>query len=121
SRGTSGWAAMQRIFPSPWTPDQYVAQEAHRQVVPESVCPSCAEPTRLWRHGFYVRWVVSAKGHMMRLWIARFLCALCRRTISYLPDFALSYRLLGPDTLAAFMDGERERPDVRARYELLQG
>jgi hypothetical protein len=58
---------------------------------------------------------------VVRLAIARFLCPLCRRTVSYLPDFALSYRLLGPDTLAAFMDGQSERPDVRSHYELLQG
>ena len=112
---------MQRIFRSPWSPEEYAAQEAHRQVVPESVCPSCAEPTRLRRHGRYPRWVVSVVDVLVRLWIARFLCPLCRRTISYLPDFALSYRLLGPDTFAAFMDGEYERPDVRGRYELLQG
>jgi hypothetical protein len=64
--------------------------------------------------------VVSVVDALVRLWIARFLCPLCRHTVSYLPDFALSYRLLGPDTFAAFMDGQSERPDVRRHYELLQ-
>lgn len=112
---------MQRIFRSPWSPEEYAAQEAHQQVIPESVCPSCGAPTKLWRHGRYERWLVSLVGALVRLCIARFLCPLCRRTISYLPDFALSYRLLGPDTLAAFMDGQHERPDVRRHHELLQG
>jgi transposase-like protein len=77
---------MQRLFASPWTPEQYDASQAHRQIVPESVCPSCEQPSSLNRHGSYPRWVVSVVGKLLRLWIARFLCRLCRRTISYLPD-----------------------------------
>ncbi|MBL9136224.1 MAG: hypothetical protein JNK85_10165 [Verrucomicrobiales bacterium] len=110
---------MQRIFSSPWTPEEYAATEAHRQILPDSVCPSCAQPTPLHRHGHYPRWVVSVLGALMRLWIARFLCPLCRRTISYLPDFALTYRLLGPDSFAAYLDGRHERPEVQSWWTLL--
>jgi transposase-like protein len=110
---------MQRIFASPWDPDEYLAAQAHQQIVAESICPRCAEPDSLHRHGCYARWVVNLLGELLRLCIARFLCRRCRRTISYLPDFALSYRPLGPEAFAAFLDGERARADVRTFGDLL--
>jgi hypothetical protein len=63
--------------------------------------------------------VVNVLGELLRLWIARFLCRQCRRTISYLPDFAFSYRLLGPESFEAFMDGDQERADVRRYRDVL--
>ena len=110
---------MQRIFPSTWTPEEYVATQAHRQIIPDSICPSCERLTSLHRHGCYSRWVVSVLGALWRLLIARFFCPRCQRTISYLPDFALTYRLLGPDSFAAYLDGQHERPDVLRWYALL--
>jgi len=38
---------MQRVIAVPWSPEQYVAEEAHDLIVPESVCPNCATPTTL--------------------------------------------------------------------------
>lgn len=110
---------MQRIFSSPWTPEEYVASQAQRQIIPDSVCPSCERPTSLHRHGCYARWVVSVLGALWRLLIARFFCPLCRRTISYLPDFVLTYRLVGPDSFAAFLDERHDRDDVRRWWTLL--
>jgi hypothetical protein len=115
----AGSVAMQRIFSSPWTPEEYVATQAHRQIIPDSVCPSCERATPLHRHGNYPRWVVSVLGALWRLRIARFFCPLCRRTISYLPDFALTYRVLGPDSFGAYLDERHERPDVRRWWTLL--
>lgn len=112
---------MQRVFASPWTPEEYQATQAHRQIVPEPECANCRRPASLRRHGWYPRWVVCVLGQLWRLCIARFLCPLCRRTMSYLPDFALSYRLLGPPTFHAFLDGDHDRPDVRSFHSLLQG
>lgn len=110
---------MQRVFRSVWTAEEYLASQAHLQIVPDSVCPSCHRATPLHRHGCYERWMVSVLGALLRLLIARFLCPLCRRTISYLPDFSLTYRLLGPDSFAAFLDGRHDRPDVRRWGSLL--
>ena len=110
---------MQRIFPSPWTPEEYVAKQAYLQIIPDSICPSCQCPTSLHRHGCYARWVVSVLGALWRLRISRFFCPLCGRTISYLPDFALTYRLLGPDSFAAFLDLQTQRPDVCRFWTLL--
>lgn len=110
---------MQRIVVTPLAPEDYVALGGHRLVVPDSVCPNCQQPSRLHRHGCYSRWAVSVLGALLRLWIARFLCRLCRHTISYLPDFALSYRLVGPETFEAFLDGDDRRADVRTYFALL--
>ncbi len=104
---------MQRVIRVPWTPQEYLAQEAHRLIVPESICPNCSSISTLHRHGTYPRWFIAPPGDFLRLLIARFLCPLCLCSISYLPDFAFSYRYLGPASLAAFLDGDHHRPDVR--------
>jgi len=109
---------MQRIYPSPWTPEEYEEQEASGQIIPESTCANCHRAVKLHRHGRYRRWITTLLGKLLQLWIARFLCPLCRRTISYLPDFALTYRLLGPETLQRYLEGELEKPDVRTFRDL---
>lgn len=103
---------MQRIIPVSWTPEQYLAQEAHRLVVPESICPNCQTPSSLHVHGSYPRWFLTVLGVYLRLRIARFFCPQCLTTISYLPNFFFSYRYLGPASFAAFLDGDHNRPDV---------
>jgi hypothetical protein len=67
---------------------------------------------KLHRHCRYQRWVVTLLGELLRIWIARFLCPLCRLTVSYLPDFALTYRVLQVQTFEAFLNCEIDRPDV---------
>lgn len=104
---------MQRIYHSPWSAEEYQKQEADGQIIPESTCANCRQAVKLHRHGRYQRWVATLLGELLYLWIARFLCPLCRRTISYLPDFALTYRLLGPETLQRYLQRELDLPDVR--------
>lgn len=112
---------MQRIYVSPWTPEQYEQQQADRQIIPESTCANCGRAVRLRRHARYQRWVATLLGKLLYLWIARFFCPLCRRTVSYLPDFALTYRLLQPETFEAYLEHQSERPDVRTFRDLLRG
>jgi hypothetical protein len=109
---------MQRIYRSPWSPEEYEQQESHRQIIPESTCGNCHQAVKLHHHGRYQRWVATLLGKELYLWIARFLCPLCRRTISYLPDFALTYRLLQPETFQGFLEHELDRPDVRTFLDL---
>lgn len=106
---------MQRVISVPWSPEEYVSENAFREIVPESVCPNCESLTTLHRHGTYSRWFITTLAAFLYLTIARFLCPECGITISYLPDFCLSYRPLGPDPLTAFLDGPpaRARADVR--------
>lgn len=109
---------MQRIYRSPWSPEEYEKQEADKQIIPESICAHCQRAVTLHRHGRYQRWVVTLLGLLLHLWIARFLCPRCRRTISYLPDFALTYRVLGPETFEGYLDQSVDRPDVRTFRDL---
>jgi hypothetical protein len=109
---------MQRIYRSPWTPEEYESQEGWRHVIPESTCSNCHQAVTLHHHGRYQRWVATLLAKVLYLWIARFLCPLCRHTISYLPDFALTYRVLGTETLQGFLERKLDRPDVRTFLDL---
>ena len=118
--GTVCGAAVQRIYPCELTPEQYVANETHRQVRPEPVCPRCGKLVRLHRHGVYRRGITASLGQIVTIWIARFLCRACGRTVSYLPSFALSYRLVQVATVEAFLEGKRTRRDVERWEAVLQ-
>jgi hypothetical protein len=109
---------MQRILPWAQTPEVYWASEAHREVRAEAVCPSCAQLGPLHRHGTYARWVTGVVGKVLRILVARFLCLACGATVSYLPEFALSYRLVRAATFEAYLDGQHDRPDVQ-RWQAL--
>lgn len=111
---------MQRIYACPWNVDEYLNSEGYLQVVPDTVCPHCQKVAPLHRHGLYERWVISLLGVLRRIPIARFLCYVCRHTISYLPEFALTYRLLGVETFEAFLNNRLHRPDVQTYFNLLQ-
>lgn len=111
---------MQRIYPWESTIEQYVESEGHRQVEGERVCPRCRRAGRLHRHGGYSRWVTNATGAAVAIIVARFLCQGCERTVSYLPSFALSYRLVRTATVEAFLDGRHEGRDVQAYEALLR-
>jgi hypothetical protein len=56
---------------------------------------------------------------MMRIRVARFQCVECAGTTSCLPSFALTYRLLGPRTLQAYLEGEYGGQDVQRHWDLL--
>jgi transposase-like protein len=111
---------MQRIYPCELTVEQYVAIEAHRQVIAELVCPLCQRGRGLGRHGSYGRWVTSEVGAAVWILIARFLCVGCGRTVSYLPSFSLSYRIIAAATFEAFLNGDRRGLAVRRWEDLLQ-
>lgn len=105
---------MQRIYACRWTVEEYVTTEAHRQIICESICANCFKAVKLHRHGRYQRWMITLLAQVVLIWVARFLCPLCRRTLSYLPDFAFSYRPLQPESFQGFLEGQTDRPDVRS-------
>ena len=112
-------AAVQRIYPCELTPEQYVANETHRQVRAESVCPRCGQAAGLDRHGTYARGITGTVGQVLRILVARFRCRACAATVSYLPAFALSYRLVQVATFEAFLEGKLDRRDVQSWQSLL--
>ena len=118
--GLVSLGGMQRIYPCELTVEEYVSSEAHRQVIADTVCPLCQRGGRLQRHGSYGRWTTSKLGVAVWILIARFLCTVCRRTVSYLPSFALSYRVMRAATFEAFLNGDLRDLGVRRWESLLK-
>ena len=104
---------MQRVYPCALSPQDYQQIQAHRAVRAEAVCPRCGAAAGLHRHGSYQRWITDKLGGWLRIWIARFWCRACRRTVSYLPDFALPYRLVAVASFAAYLDGRDQERAVQ--------
>lgn len=57
-----------------------------------SRCPfrDCSMPVRLKEHGYYKRFIIS-KSFCGILYIRRYICPICGRTVSMLPVFCLQY------------------------------
>ena len=64
-------------------------------------CPS-NRAHKIHSHGSYERYRHSVGGKRIR--IRRWLCVVCRRTLSVLPDFMLPYRACGVDPLEDWLD-----------------
>ena len=69
-------------------------EEQQKDCVCPGACPLCGGVDDLIGHGYYLR---KPKGMISRkdtgsVWIKRWLCKLCHRTISVLPDFLLTFR-----------------------------
>ena len=111
---------MQVIHATPYSAEHYSQIQGQRQVRPRECCPCCGKAATQYRHGSYSRWVVSRSGELLVIEVARFLCTVCAATTSYLPSFALTYRLLGPSTLEAYLKGENGGLDVQRYWELLR-
>jgi len=110
---------MQRNFLSFLTPEQYISTEAHREVRAEDICPICGRGS-LCGHGTYGRGITTSVGKLVCMLVARFLCGLCERTVSYLPSFAFAYRLVQAASFQAYLEGKLDRPDVQKWTDLLR-
>jgi hypothetical protein len=62
-----------------------------RVCVRPGMCPLCGGVDCLIGHGYYVRKPKGMDGRGV-VWIKRWLCRLCRRTLSVLPDFLFAFR-----------------------------
>jgi hypothetical protein len=113
-------AAMQCIYHCDLTPEEYVATKAHLQVRPDEICPICGECDCLECHGTYERGITNGQGKIDSMSVARFLCVKTGRTVSYLPSFALSYRVVQASTFEAYLEGRFDRRDVQRWAELLR-
>ena len=66
------------------------------------VCPQCQGRCPLIAHGFYSRTLVDVRFEG-KIPVRRYLCRLCRRTVSLLPDFALPYLRFGLSVIRLFL------------------
>lgn len=106
-------AVMQVLASYPGTPESYVQAGAERKMPPPSPCPNCGCHRRLRLLGYYERFVSATSGRLFRMKVRRFRCRDCRLTVSLLPDFCVSYRLIRGEVAARFLRGDGiEAPDL---------
>jgi hypothetical protein len=75
-----------------FNPDRY--RPAH--------CPLCHGPDPLRGHGFYCRTLVDV-NYDGSIRVRRYLCLLCRRTVSLLPEFVLPYLRFAVQVIGLFL------------------
>jgi len=112
-------ARMQQILPVPINVVEYVKTNYQDQIASPSHCSHCNDTQGLWRHGTYGRWI-SWCLETVRILVARFLCRKCGRTVSCLPDWALSYRRVNVHTTQRYFDGERGEREMFQWESLLR-
>jgi hypothetical protein len=81
---------------------QYAEQLADPDRHRPSSCPMCEGRRPLRAHGFYSRTLVD-QGFDDIIRVRRYLCLLCWRTVSLLPEFTLPYLRFGITVLALFL------------------
>ncbi len=112
---------MQKIYPTSLTPEQYAEQEHHKQVKAPGNCPNCQGAHSLEALAYYHRYITTATALVLLIWVRRFLCRLCRVSVSCLPEFAQPYRPVNTPTIAAGFNGEQARPEVQRWSQLIKG
>ncbi len=65
-------------------------------------CPQCEAKRPLVGHGFYTRTLVDC-GFDGVIRVRRYLCRLCKRTVSLLPGFALPWRRFSITVISLFL------------------
>lgn len=111
---------MQQIYPTSLTPEQYAAQEHHKQVKRPQNCPNCQRAHTLEALAYYHRYISTATAVFLWIWVRRFLCRHCRVSVSCLPQFAQPYRPVNTPTIAAGFNGETTRPEVQRSEQLIR-
>ncbi len=111
---------MQQLVRIELSPQAYAELSPHEVMSAPLECEICGRIGRLHRHGKYSRWLRSTLK-LLEISIARFFCPGCGGTTSLLPDFALSYRLMGVELVDLFFRVEsKERVDF-CFADLLRG
>jgi len=92
---------MQISFNTEHLPEEFSAKNENLFPDAPIKCPfkDCSMPVKLKKHGFYSRYLIS-KCFKGVLYIRRFICPICGRTISLLPVFCLrNFQYSGPDII----------------------
>jgi transposase-like protein len=93
---------MQILHPFTGSVAEYLAELDHPDRRRPNQCPQCQSKQPLTAHGFYTRTIIdSTYDGIIR--VRRYLCELCRRTVSLLPEFALPYLRSSVTLIALFL------------------
>lgn len=93
---------MQILHPFAGSIQQYVEQLADADRFRPSCCPMCEAKRLLTAHGFYSRTLVD-RGFDGIIRVRRYVCRVCCRTVSLLPEFTLPYLRFGITVLGLFL------------------
>jgi hypothetical protein len=85
--------------------DEYVSTSSHQGIEPPIKCPLCDAGKALKSLGYYARNVTSPKKGVLRIFVRRFRCCKCSKTVSVLPSFVQPYRLVLNVTINEFFGG----------------
>jgi len=86
-----------------YSEEEYDKQEQQRNCVRPEICPLCGGVGCLIGHGYYFRKSKGGRGGGV-IWIKRWLCKLCHRTTSVLPDFLFAFRHYVVETIQAAIE-----------------
>jgi competence CoiA-like predicted nuclease len=92
---------MQIVFNTEHSTKEFSVKNNNIFPEPPGRCPfkDCALPVKLKKHGYYTRYFIS-KTFTDILYIRRYICPVCGRTVSMLPVFCLpKYQYSGPDII----------------------
>jgi len=93
---------MQILHPFSGTIQQYLEQLADPDSFRPSSCLPCGAKGALRAHGFYSRSVVDGSFNGL-IAVRRYLCRVCWRTVSLLPQFVLPYLRFSISVIARFL------------------
>jgi hypothetical protein len=93
---------MQILHPFAGSVQQYLEQLADPDRHRPTHCPQCQAKQPLTAHGFYTRTIVDA-AFDGAIRVRRYLCEVCKRTVSLLPEFALPYLRSSVTLIALFL------------------
>ena len=93
---------MQILHPFAGSVQQYAEQLANPDSYRPGHCPQCQAKHPLTAHGFYTRTLIdTAFDGIIR--VRRYLCQVCQRTVSILPEFILPYLRSSLTVIALFL------------------
>jgi Domain of unknown function (DUF6431) len=93
---------MQMLHPFRGSIQQYEQELSDPDRCRPGRCPLCHTPDRLRAHGFYSRTLVDVQ-YDGSIRVRRYLCRLCKRTVSLLPEFVLPYLRFSIQVIRLFL------------------
>jgi len=93
---------MQSLHPFRGSIQQYEQELSDPNRYRPDRCPLCHAPDPLRAHGFYCRTLVDVQ-YDGSIRVRRYLCLLCKRTVSLLPEFALPYLRFSISVIGLFL------------------
>lgn len=93
---------MQTLHPFRGSIQEYLQEFSDADCYRPKPCPLCHAAQPLRAHGFYSRTLVDV-NYAGSIPVRRYLCLLCKRTVSLLPDFALPYLRFSIQVIGLFL------------------